>query len=184
LTTVTTPPSTTSSDLELDDWIPGTVTNGVWTANGADGADTITISMANTTQFNADTARSIPTQNGYATGQITNLTIDGSGVLLANFSNNQTKPIGQLALASFTNEQGLQPVGGTSWKETFASGIPGYDSPQTGTLGSIVSNSLEESNVNLTNELVELIKAQSNYQANAKTISTQSTIMQTIIQMA
>ncbi|WP_058544895.1 flagellar hook protein FlgE [Pseudomonas fluorescens] len=183
---VTVPPTppTISNDLELDNWVPGTVTDGVWTANGADGADTITISMSNTTQFNADTARSIPAQNGYATGQITNLTIDGSGVLLANFSNNQTKPIGQLALASFTNEQGLQPVGGTSWKETFASGIPGYDAPETGTLGSIVSNSLEESNVNLTNELVELIKAQSNYQANAKTISTQSTIMQTIIQMA
>ncbi|WP_413792242.1 MULTISPECIES: flagellar hook protein FlgE [unclassified Pseudomonas] len=184
LTTVTTPPATVNSDLVLTGWVPGTVTNGVWAANGAASAPTITISMGNTTQFNADTARSIPAQNGYATGQITNLTIDGSGVLLANFSNNQTKPIGQLALASFTNEQGLQPVGGTSWKETFASGIPGYDSPQTGTLGSIVSNSLEESNVNLTNELVELIKAQSNYQANAKTISTQSTIMQTIIQMA
>ena len=183
LTTVTTPPATVNSDLVLTGWVPGTVTNGVWAANGAASAPTITISMGNTTQFNADTARSIPTQNGYATGQITNLTIDGSGVLLANFSNNQTKPIGQLALASFTNEQGLQPVGGTSWKETFASGIPGYDAPETGTLGSIVSNSLEESNVNLTNELVELIKAQSNYQANAKTISTQSTIMQTIIQM-
>ncbi|CAN1603542.1 flagellar hook protein FlgE [Pseudomonas mediterranea] len=184
LVSVTTPPSGTSSDLVLTGWVPGTVTNGVWAANGAASAPTITISMGNTTQFNADTARSIPTQNGYATGQITNLTIDGSGVLLANFSNNQTKPIGQLALASFTNEQGLQPVGGTSWKETFDSGIPGYDAPTTGTLGSIVSNSLEESNVNLTNELVELIKAQSNYQANAKTISTQSTIMQTIIQMA
>lgn len=184
LVSVTTPPSGTSSDLVLTGWVPGTVTNGVWAANGAASAPTITISMGNTTQFNADTARSIPTQNGYATGQITNLTIDGSGVLLANFSNNQTKPIGQLALASFTNEQGLQPVGGTSWKETFSSGIPGYDAPTTGTLGSIVSNALEESNVNLTNELVELIKAQSNYQANAKTISTQSTIMQTIIQMA
>lgn len=171
-----------SNDLVLTGWVPGTVTNGVWAANGA-GSSTITLSLTNTTQFNADTARSIPAQNGYATGQITNLTIDGSGVLLANFSNNQTKPIGQIALASFTNEQGLQPVGGTSWKETFASGIPGYDAPETGTLGSIVSNSLEESNVNLTNELVELIKAQSNYQANAKTISTQSTIMQTIIQM-
>ncbi|KQW39362.1 MULTISPECIES: flagellar hook protein FlgE [Pseudomonas] len=184
-TPVTVPPAAPiiSNDLKLTGWIPGTVTNGVWTANGAAGASPITISMSNTTQFNADTARSIPAQDGYATGQITNLTIDGSGVLLANFSNNQTKPIGQLALASFTNEQGLQPVGGTSWKETFASGIPGYDAPETGTLGSIVSNSLEESNVNLTNELVELIKAQSNYQANAKTISTQSTIMQTIIQM-
>ncbi|WP_085717186.1 flagellar hook protein FlgE [Pseudomonas sp. B28(2017)] len=185
VTPPTTPPtSVISSDLKITNWTPGSVTNGVWTANGA-AADPagLTIAMANTTQFNADTARSIPAQNGYATGQITNLTIDGSGVLLANFSNNQTKPIGQISLASFTNEQGLQPVGGTSWKETYASGIPGYDAPETGTLGSIVSNSLEESNVNLTNELVDLIKAQSNYQANAKTISTQSTIMQTIIQM-
>ena len=121
--------------------------------------------------------------DGYATGQITGLKIDGSGVLFATFSNQQSKAIGQISLASFNNEQGLQPNGGTTWKETFASGQPGYDTPQAGTLGSIVANSLENSNVNLTNELVDLIKAQSNYQANAKTISTQSTIMQTIIQM-
>ncbi|MFJ2484026.1 flagellar hook protein FlgE [Pseudomonas sp. NPDC087598] len=173
-----------SSDLKLTTWKPGTVTNGVFTPNGA-AANTagVTISMAKTTQYNADTSRTIPTQDGYATGQITNLTIDGTGTLFANFSNNQNKAIGQVALASFTNEQGLQAIGGTSWKETFASGIPGYDAPETGTLGSIQSNSLEESNVNLTNELVDLIKGQSNYQANAKTISTQSTIMQTIIQM-
>ncbi|TWD44757.1 flagellar hook protein FlgE [Pseudomonas sp. SJZ131] len=185
VTTPATPTPIVSPDLKVTGWVPGTVTNGVWAPNGASADPAgMSISMADTTQYNADTARSIPTQNGYATGQITNLTIDGSGVLLANFSNNQTKPIGQIALASFTNEQGLQPVGGTSWKETYASGIPGYDSPETGTLGSIQSNALEESNVNLTNELVDLIKGQSNYQANAKTISTQSTIMQTIIQMA
>ncbi|MCM8744655.1 flagellar hook protein FlgE [Pseudomonas koreensis] len=173
-----------SSDLKLTGWVPGKVINGTFTPNGASAnTNGVTISMAKTTQFNADTARSIPTQDGYATGQITNLTIDGTGTLFANFSNNQSKAIGQVALASFTNEQGLQAVGGTSWKETFASGIPGYDAPETGTLGSIASNSLEESNVNLTNELVDLIKGQSNYQANAKTISTQSTIMQTIIQM-
>ena len=173
-----------SSDLTLKNWKPGTVTNGVFTPNGAAAnPNGVTISMASTTQYNADTSRTIPTQDGYATGQITNLTIDGTGTLFANFSNNQNKAIGQVALASFTNEQGLQAVGGTSWKETFASGIPGYDAPETGTLGSIQSNSLEESNVNLTNELVDLIKGQSNYQANAKTISTQSTIMQTIIQM-
>ena len=183
--TVPTPAPVIDNDLKITNWTPGEVKNGVWTANGAAAdPDGLTIAMGNTTQFNADTARSIPVQNGYATGQITNLTIDGSGVLLANFSNYQTKPIGQLALASFTNEQGLQPVGGTSWKETYASGIPGYDAPETGSLGSIRSNSLEESNVNVTNELVDLIKGQSNYQANAKTISTQSTIMQTIIQMA
>ncbi|QVW22023.1 flagellar hook protein FlgE [Pseudomonas hormoni] len=184
VTTPAVPLPIVSPDLKVTGWIPGTVTNGVWAANGA-AADPggVTISMAKTTQYNADTARSIPAQNGYATGQITNLTIDTSGIMLANFSNSQTKAIGQISLASFTNEQGLQPVGGTSWKETYASGIPGYDAPNTGTLGEIHSNSLEESNVNLTSELVDLIKAQSNYQANAKTISTQSTIMQTIIQM-
>ncbi len=182
VTTPATPAPIVSPDLKVTGWVPGNVTNGVWTANGA-ASGVVTVSMDKTTQYNADTARSIPSQNGYATGQITNLTIDGSGVMLANFSNSQTKPIGQISLASFTNEQGLQPVGGTSWKETYASGIPGYDAPDTGTLGAIHSNSLEESNVNLTNELVDLIKAQSNYQANAKTISTQSTIMQTIIQM-
>jgi len=182
VTTPAVPLPIVSPDLKVTGWVPGTVTNGVWTANGA-ASGVVTVSMDKTTQYNADTARSIPTQNGYATGQITNLTIDTSGVMLANFSNSQTKPIGQISLASFTNEQGLQAIGGTSWKETYASGIPGYDAANTGTLGEINSNSLEESNVNLTNELVDLIKAQSNYQANAKTISTQSTIMQTIIQM-
>ncbi|MCU1750051.1 flagellar hook protein FlgE [Pseudomonas sp. 6D_7.1_Bac1] len=189
LVSVATPPATPAApnvgnNLTLAGWVPGTVTNGVWKANGATASATgMSISMTNTTQFNADSARSIPAQDGYATGEITNLTIDGTGTLFANFSNNQNKAIGQVALASFTNEQGLQAVGGTSWKETYASGIPGYDAPTTGTLGSISSNSLEGSNVNLTNELVNLIQAQGNYQANAKTISTQSTIMQTIIQM-
>jgi flagellar hook protein FlgE len=157
------------------------VTNGVWTANGAAAnAGGIAVNMANITQYNSASYRNPPVTDGYATGQITGLTIDGSGVLFANFSNQQSKAIGQIS-PSFTNEQGLQPSGGTTG-ETFASGQPGYDTA-AGTLGSMVANSLEESNVNLTNELVDLIKAQSNYQANAKTISTQSTIMQTIIQM-
>ena len=168
--------------LTLTGWIPGSVTNGVWTANKAT-APNITVNMANITQYNSASYRNPPTTDGYATGQITGLKIDGNGVMFATFSNQQSKAIGQISLASFNNEQGLQPSGGTTWRETFASGQPGYDAPQSGTLGSIVANSLENSNVNLTNELVDLIKAQSNYQANAKTISTQSTIMQTIIQM-
>ena len=157
----------------------------MWTANGAVGNATgVTNDLALTTQYNSATIRNLPTQDGYATGQITNLTIDGTGTLFANFSNSKSKAIGQVTLASFNNEQGLQAAGGTSWKETYLSGFAAYDAGQTGTLGSVVSNSLEDSNVNLTNELVDLIKGQSNYQANAKTISTQSTIMQTIIQMA
>ena len=190
LTSVTTPnpvagePDIVSNTLTVSTWMPGAMVNGKWASNGAAAKDTgIAIDMAKTTQYNTDTSRNPPTQDGYATGQINNLTIDGSGVMFANFSNNQSRAIGQISLASFTNEQGLQPAGGTAWKETYASGQAGYDEPKIGSLGAIASNSLEDSNVNLTNELVDLIKAQSNYQANAKTISTQSTIMQTIIQM-
>ena len=183
LTSVTTG-GVANNTLTITGWVPGTVTAGVWKANGATANPAgIAINMANITQHNSASYRNPPITDGYATGQITGLKIDGSGVLFATFSNQQSKAIGQISLASFNNEQGLQPSGGTTWRETFASGQPGYDAPQAGTLGSIVANSLENSNVNLTNELVDLIKAQSNYQANAKTISTQSTIMQTIIQM-
>jgi len=173
------------TSINVTGWVPGTVTAGVWAANGASANATgIAVDFSNTTQFNADTARSNITNDGYATGQITDITIDATGVISANFSNQQHKAIGQVALASFTNEQGLQAVGGTSWKETFSSGQPAFDGGTVGTNGSIVSGSLEASNVDLTSELVNLIKGQSYYQANAKTISTQSTIMQTIIQMA
>jgi len=173
------------TSITVAGWVPGTVTAGVWTANGAaSNAAGIAIDFTKTTQFNADTARNSITNDGYATGQITDVTIDATGVISANFSNQQHKAIGQVALATFTNEQGLQAVGGTSWKETFSSGQPAFDGGTVGTNGSIVSGSLEASNVNLTSELVDLIKGQSYYQANAKTISTQSSIMQTIIQMA
>jgi flagellar hook protein FlgE len=86
----------------------------VWTANGAAAnAGGIAVNMANTTQYNSASYRNPPVTDGYATGQITGLTIDGSGVLFANFSNQQSKAIGQVSLASFANEQGLQPSGGT-----------------------------------------------------------------------
>jgi len=185
LTGIVTPPSTVSNTtLTIADWKPGVMSNGTWISNGAAANPTgIAVNMASITQYNSASYRNPPITDGYATGEITNLKVDGNGVLFATFSNQQSKAIGQLSLASFNNEQGLAPAGGTTWKETFASGQPGYDTPQAGTLGSIVAGSLENSNVNLTNELVDLIKAQSNYQANAKTISTQSTIMQTIIQM-
>ena len=170
----------------LKGWIPSAynATTGTWTPNGsAANPDGIRLDMNSTTSYNTETARLSQSQDGYATGILSSLSIDSTGVLFASFSNQQSRAIGQLAIASFANEQGLEQQGGTRWKETYNSGIPGIDVPKTGTLGSIASNSLEESNVNLTQELVELVKAQSNYQANAKTISTQSSIMQTIIQM-
>ncbi|QXH50090.1 flagellar hook protein FlgE [Pseudomonas fakonensis] len=183
-----TPPTAwtvTNNTFTLNGWIPAAKdASGNWASNGsAAAAGGMRLSMNSTTSFNEETARMSQSQDGYATGILSSLSIDSTGVMFASFSNQQSRAIGQVALANFANEQGLQQIGGTRWTETFASGIPGIDTPKTGTLGSVESNSLEASNVNLTQELVELIKAQSNYQANAKTISTESTIMQTIIQM-
>lgn len=177
--------SVTNNTFTLKGWIPATQdASGNWIANGSTESTTgMRLSMNSTTSYNTETARMSQSQDGYATGILSSLSIDSTGVLFASFSNQQSRAIGQVALASFANDQGLQQIGGTRWTETYSSGIPGIDSPKTGTLGSVESNSLEASNVNLTQELVELIKAQSNYQANAKTISTESTIMQTIIQM-
>ncbi len=177
--------SVTNNTFSLKGWIPASKdASGNWASNGSSGnTDGMRLSMNSTTSYNTETARMSQSQDGYATGILSSLSIDSSGVMFASFSNQQSRAIGQVAIASFANDQGLQQIGGTRWKETFASGIPGVDAPKTGTLGSVESNSLEASNVNLTQELVELVKAQSNYQANAKTISTESTIMQTIIQM-
>lgn len=177
--------SVTNNIFTMKGWVPAAKDSaGNWASNGAVGnADGMRLSMNSTTSYNTATARMSQSQDGYATGILSNLSIDSTGVMFASFSNQQSRAIGQVAIASFANPQGLQQIGGTRWKESFASGIPGIDAPKTGTLGSVESNSLEASNVNLTQELVELIKAQSNYQANAKTISTESTIMQTIIQM-
>ncbi|MFJ4153815.1 flagellar hook protein FlgE [Pseudomonas sp. NPDC089752] len=175
----------TNNIFTMTGWVPAVEdASGNWASNGATGnADGMKLSMNSTTSYNTETARMSQSQDGYATGILSSLSIDSTGVLFASFSNQQSRAIGQVALASFANEQGLQQIGGTRWTETYSSGIPGIDAPKTGTLGSVESNALEGSNVNLTQELVELIKAQSNYQANAKTISTESTIMQTIIQM-
>jgi len=169
----------------LDNWIPAQKNAaGVWSPNGATAnLAGVNLDMLGTTQYNAASATTAKSQDGFATGELSGLTIDQSGLMFANFTNGQDKVIGQVAIANFANLQGLTPVGGTSWKESYASGVPVIGAPDTGTLGQISGGALEDSNVDLTGELVNLIKAQSNYQANAKTISTESTIMQTIIQM-
>lgn len=181
--------SKTANTLTLTGWRPGLMNNvsgnpPSWGLNGALGAGSgIALDFGKITSFAAASAHTAQAQDGYPSGQMTGLTIDATGIMNANFSNGQTKAIGQVALARFANEQGLQPVGGTRWKETFASGLAGIDAPGAGSEGTIVSNSLEASNVDLTNELVSLIKAQRNYQANAKTLATQSKLLQTVIQM-
>ncbi|MDF3931555.1 flagellar hook protein FlgE [Pseudomonas citronellolis] len=189
LTGITSTDMTVNADntLTLNGWVPASITDSTtnpvtWGANGAAAATGgISIDMTKTTQTNASFAVTAVTQDGYATGQMSGLSVAEDGQMYATYTNGQSKVIGQLVLANFANTQGLTPVGNTAWKQSLASGEAVVGTPTSGTLGSVGSGSLEESNVDLTAQLVNLIVAQRNYQANAKTVQTESTISDTII---
>jgi len=120
-------------------------------------------------------------QDGFATGRLAGLEVDDSGLVRASFTNGQTTALGKVALARFDNPQGLRQTGNTSWVETVDSGAVIGGEAGTGNLGLIQTGALETSNIDLTAELVNLITAQRNFQANSKAIETANTITQTII---
>ncbi|OQW86896.1 MAG: flagellar biosynthesis protein FlgE [Rhodoferax ferrireducens] len=143
----------------------------------------IDIVFDGTTQFGTSFAVSNLTQDGYTAGELTGLNIGDDGVITANYSNGETQAAGQLALADFRNIQGLTPLGGNAWAATNASGLPVQGSPGQGKFGILRSGALEESNVDLTKELVDMMTAQRSYQANAQTIKTQDQIMSTLVNL-
>lgn len=141
------------------------------------------VDFGDTTQFGSDFSVDNIDQDGYATGRISGLSIDDSGIIFARFTNGESQVLGQVVMASFQNQDGLQPSGNTAWVENFESGPPRVAAPNTGSLGTIQSGALEDSNVDITAELVNLIIAQRNFQASAKTIETADTVTQTIINL-
>ncbi len=143
----------------------------------------ITYTLSGLTQFGADFGVTNLTQNGYATGQLSGLDVDQSGIITARFTNGQSNNLGQVILTGFTNNQGLSQLGDNYWAESFSSGPGVVNTPGAGNLGLVNSGALEDSNVNLTEQLINLITAQRNFQANAKTITTADTITQTLIQI-
>ena len=122
-------------------------------------------------------------QNGYTTGRLAGLDVDSKGILFARFTNGEAQTLGQVALANFNNMEGLKPIGNSMWAQTFETGEAVIGAPGSSSLGDITSGALEESNVDLSEELVNLIIAQRNYQANAKTIETANATTQTIINL-
>lgn len=123
-------------------------------------------------------------QNGYAAGEFTSLSIDGKGVISTSYSNGQTlKTGGMIALGDFRNLQGLAPVGGGEYLETFKSGPVVLGKPGIGKFGETRAGAVEESNVDITAELVNMMTAQRNYQANAQTIKTQDQVMSTLVNL-
>ena len=139
--------------------------------------------MSGTTQYGAAFGVTDLTQNGYAPGQLSGLSFEENGVVTARYSNGQTKSAGQIELATFRNPQGLQPLGGNAWARTFTSGDPIINTPGVGNLGKLQAGALEDSNVDLTGELVNMITAQRVYQANAQTIKTQDSVLQTLVNL-
>lgn len=147
------------------------------------GASDITMSLnfVDTTQFGSSFGVNSLSQDGFTTGRLTGVSVDSEGIVFARFTNGQSTSLGKLALARFVNPQGLQQLGDTNWGESFQSGDALLGEAGTASFGNIQSGALEASNVDLTAQLVQMITAQRNFQANAQVISTADTVTQTVI---
>ncbi len=143
----------------------------------------IDLDLSRMTQVNSRFTVSDLSQDGYTAGQLTGLKIEKDGVISASYSNGKTQSAGQFVLANFRNVQGLSPTSSGDWVETSASGQPVRGTPGTGTFGQLRANTLEESNVDLTAELVNMMTTQRAYQANAQTIKTQDQVMSTLVNL-
>jgi flagellar hook protein FlgE len=156
------------------------VPGGIVFANGSSTPQQMSMDFAMSTQFGAQFGVTTLNQNGYTSGQLNGFTTSGDGTILGRYTNGQTKALGQVVLANFANQQGLQTLGNNEWGVTAASGQPLIGKPGTASLGILQSGAVEDSNVDLTAELVNMIMAQRVYQANAQSIKAQDTLLQTI----
>ncbi len=147
------------------------------------GAGTLamTLDVTGSTQYGEKFALRNTQQDGYAAGKLNEITVSEEGVVYARYTNGDDKPLGQVALTTFNNSQGLEAKGNNLWVETFSSGTPRTGAPDSSNLGKVQAGSLEASTVDLTEQLVNMITAQRNFQANSQMVSTMDQITQTII---
>jgi len=183
VTTIAFPPNGGTPTAPL-----GTVAMTIPSTTNAAGATTLAIpgvalDVTGATQFGSTFGVTSMAQDGYTAGQLTSVSIEKSGIVMATYSNGQSKPAGQLELATFRNPQGLSPLGGNLWARSYTSGDPTVGTPGTGNIGQLQAGALEESNTDLTGELVNMITAQRVYQANAQTIKTQDQVLQTLVNL-
>ncbi len=142
-----------------------------------------TMDFSESTQFGSGFGVNNMTQDGFSSGRLSGIAITSDGVIQGNYSNGQSKKMGQIVLAKFNNPNGLQNVGGNRWAETSTSGAALVGAPGTGANGVVQSSAMEESNVDLTAQLVDMITQQRAYQANAQTIKTEDQILQTLVNL-
>lgn len=165
----------------------GTVSTGGSIAFAATpaGADPLafTIDLSQATQYGSVYSVNSIAQTGYETGQLSGLNISKEGVIQGRYSNGQSQALGKISLTAFASPNGLLSLGNNLWAPSPASGPAIDGAPGAGTRGLITSGAVEESNVDLTAELVNMITQQRTYQANAQSIKTQDQIMQTLVNL-
>jgi flagellar hook protein FlgE len=175
---------------------PGTIQTAAFGAtilsNGADPTQQVIIDFNldtsgpnsnEPTQFASNFEVTALSQDGLAVGRLTGIDIGTDGLVRATYSNGTSEPLSRITMVNFANEQGLQQVGGTSWKESISSGEALAGEAGSGTFGTINSSALEQANVNLTTELIDLISAQRNFQANSRALEVDNQLNQTILQI-
>ena len=151
--------------------------------NGATFPTTMNVNVTNTTQFGTAYAPGTINQNGFEAGTLSNVQIGNDGIVTAYYSNNQTSQLGQVAVANFANLQGLQQIGNNSWASSSASGTPVLGTASAGQFGDIEQGQLETSNTSdTTAQLVDMIQAQQDYEANSQMLGTVSSLSQTLFQ--
>ncbi len=160
---------------------PSSFTTASFNPGGGASTMTLTMDYSSVSQFGGGFNVNSLRQDGYATGRLSGIDIDDTGIILARFTNGQSRTLAQIALANFSNPQGLTQLGDLNWAESYESGAALVGAPGSSSLGLIESGALEGSNVDLTEQLVSMITAQRNFQANAQVISTADTITQAII---
>lgn len=160
----------------------GQATSASFTPPGA-APMALSFDFAQSSQYGGNFGVSSLVQDGYASGALNGFSTSSDGTILGRYSNGQTRALGQLLLASFANPQGLKPVGNNEWAESVASGGSLIGAPGSASLGLLQSSAVEDSNVDLTAELVNMITAQRVYQANAQTIKTQDQVLQTLVNL-
>lgn len=143
----------------------------------------MTLDYSGSTQFGSNFSINSMSQNGYTSGRLAGFNTGADGTIIGRYTNGQSKTLGQVVLANFVNPNGLQSLGGNAWSESATSGAPLVGVPSTGLLGVLQSSAQEDSNVDLTAELVNMITAQRVYQANAQTIKTQDQVLQTLVNL-
>lgn len=144
---------------------------------------TLKYDMTGMTQYGSPFSVNSLKQDGYASGKLSKFNTSKDGTIVGSYTNGRTSVLGQVAMANFTNPNGLQSLGDNQWAETSESGNPLVGVPGSGSLGVLTSNAVEDSNTDLTGELVNMITAQRVYQANAQTIKTQDQVLQTLVNL-